>query len=192
MKIIFELFLTFAKIGLFTFGGGYAMIAIIEDECVEKKQWITAEDMMNVTVIAESTPGPIAINCATFVGFKQKGFIGAVFATLGMIIPSLIIILVIAAFLDHFLEIGWVANAFAGIKVAVAIIIIDAALKLKKKLKDKDVIFGVIFITSYLVMLLIDIFAWNISSIILMLAAALISLAVFTVSKLIRKGESRK
>ena len=192
MKKLFELFITFAKIGLFTFGGGYAMIAIIEDECVEKKQWITAEDMMNVTVIAESTPGPIAINCATYVGFRQKGFFGAVFATLGMILPSLIIILIIAAFLDHFLEIRWVYNAFSGIKVAVAIIIIDAALKLKKKLQNKDILFWIIFIASYRAMLLIDIFAWNLSSIILMLAAALISLAVFTVSKLIRRGETRK
>ena len=192
MKKLFELFITFAKIGLFTFGGGYAMIAIIEDECVEKKQWITAEDMMNVTVIAESTPGPIAINCATFVGFKQKGLLGAIFATLGMIVPSLVIILIIAAFLDHFLEIKWVANAFSGIKVAVAIIIIDAALKLKKKLKEKGTLFWFIFIVSYILMLLIDIFAWNISSIILMLASALIGLSVFAASKLIKKGEARK
>ncbi len=192
MKMLFELFLTFAKIGLFTFGGGYAMIAIIEDECVEKKQWITAEDMMNVTVIAESTPGPIAINCATFVGFKQKGLLGAFFATLGMVLPSLVIILVIAAFLDRFLEIQWVANAFSGIKVAVAIIIIDAALKLKNKLKEKGTLFWIIFIVSYILMLLIDIFAWNISSIILMLAAVLIGMSVFVISKLIRKEEIRK
>ena len=192
MKKLFELFITFAKIGLFTFGGGYAMIAIIEDECVEKKQWITAEDMMNVTVIAESTPGPIAINCATFVGFKQKGLLGAIFATLGMIVPSLVIILIIAAFLDRFLEIKWVANAFSGIKVAVAIIIIDAALKLKKKLKEKGTLFWFIFIVSYILMLLIDIFAWNISSIILMLASALIGLSVFAASKLIKKGVARK
>ena len=192
MKKLFELFITFAKIGLFTFGGGYAMIAIIEDECVEKKQWITAEDMMNVTVIAESTPGPIAINCATFVGFKQKGLLGAIFATLGMIVPSLVIILIIAAFLDRFLEIKWVANAFSGIKVAVAIIIIDAALKLKKKLKEKGTLFWFIFIVSYILMLLIDIFAWNISSIILMLASALIGLSVFAASKLIKKGEAHK
>ena len=80
MPILPDLFLTFAKVGLFTFGGGYAMISLIEDTCVRKKQWITHEDMMNVTVIAESTPGPIAINCATFVGYKQKGLPGAVMA----------------------------------------------------------------------------------------------------------------
>ena len=81
MNILLELFSIFAQIGLFTFGGGYAMISIIEDACVERKQWITHEEMMNMTVIAESTPGPIAINCATFVGYKKAGFLGAIFAT---------------------------------------------------------------------------------------------------------------
>ena len=88
MSNILDLFLTFAKIGLFTFGGGYAMISLIENSCVEKKQWITHDEMMNVTVIAEYTPGPIAINCATFVGYKQKGLTGAFAATIGMVFPS--------------------------------------------------------------------------------------------------------
>ena len=87
-----ELFLTFAKIGLFTFGGGYAMISIIENKCVEEKKWITHEEMMDMTVIAESTPGPIAINCATYVGLKKGGFLGALLATLGVVVPSFIII----------------------------------------------------------------------------------------------------
>ena len=87
MSIVLDLFLTFAKIGLFTFGGGYAMVAIIEDSCVRKKRWLTHDEMMDVTVIAESTPGPIAINCATYVGYKQKGLAGAVAATVGMV-PS--------------------------------------------------------------------------------------------------------
>ena len=83
-----ELFLTFMKIGMFTFGGGYAMISVVENACVEEKHWITHDDMMNITVIAESTPGPIAINCATFVGYKKRGLIGAAVATTGMILPS--------------------------------------------------------------------------------------------------------
>ena len=87
-----ELFLTFAKIGLFTFGGGYAMISMIENACVENKKWISHDDMMNITVIAESTPGPIAINCATFVGYKQRGLIGAIVATMGIVFPSFAII----------------------------------------------------------------------------------------------------
>ena len=103
--MLFSLFLTFFKIGLFTFGGGYAMIAVIENICVERKQWITHEDLMNVTVIAESTPGPVAINCATFVGYRQKGLAGALAATLGVVLPSFIIIWLISLFLDRFLEI---------------------------------------------------------------------------------------
>ena len=105
MHILLDLFFTFAKVGLFTFGGGYAMIVLIENNCAEKKQWITHDEMMNITVIAESTPGPIAINCATYVGYKQKGIVGALAATIGMILPSFCIIFAISALLDHFLEI---------------------------------------------------------------------------------------
>lgn len=133
MNIVLDLFLTFAKIGLFTFGGGYAMISLIENSCVEKKQWITHDEMMNVTVIAESTPGPIAINCATFVGYKQKGLTGAVAATIGMVLPSFCIIFLISMYLDNFLEIEWIAHAFMGIRIAVGILILDAALKRLKR-----------------------------------------------------------
>ena len=129
-----ELFLTFAKIGLFTFGGGYAMIALIEDACVERKKWITHEEMMDLTVIAESTPGPIAINCATYVGYRQKGFWGSVIATLGMVFPSFVIIYVISMFLDRFLEITLIANAFRGIKLAVGLLIVNAALNMLGKM----------------------------------------------------------
>ena len=120
MKKLLDLFLSFFKIGLFTFGGGYAMISIIENTCVEKKKWITHDDMMNVTVIAESTPGPIAINCATFVGYKHAKLPGSIAATLGVVLPSFIIIYIISMFLDNFLEIKIIANAFNGIKIAVA------------------------------------------------------------------------
>ena len=88
MNKLIELFVTFFKIGLFTFGGGYAMISIIEDNCVEKKQWITHDEMMNVTVFAESTPGPIAVNSATFVGYRVCGVLGSIAATLGVVVPS--------------------------------------------------------------------------------------------------------
>ena len=103
--MLLDLFLTFANIGLFTFGGGYAMISLIENACVERKHWITHDDMMNITVIAESTPGPIAVNCATFVGYRQKGLPGALAATLGLILPSFVIIYAVSVFLDSFLEI---------------------------------------------------------------------------------------
>ena len=124
--VLLNLFFTFMKIGLFAFGGGHAMIPLIEHACVEKKNWITHDEMRNLTIIAESTPGPISINCATYVGYKQKGLLGAIVATIGMVLPSLIILFVISLFLDRFLEITWIYNAFLGIKCAVGILIIDA------------------------------------------------------------------
>ena len=178
MNILLDLFLTFAKVGLFTFGGGYAMISLIENSCVEKKGWITHDEMMNVTVIAESTPGPIAINCATFVGYKQKGLIGAIAATIGMVLPSFSIIFLISMFLDNFLEIAWIAHAFMGIKIAVGILILDAAIKMIRKMQKKPIPLT-IMACAFLAMLLIDIFALHVSSITLMLIAAVISLAIF-------------
>ncbi len=137
MHILPDLFLSFAKIGTFTFGGGYAMLSLIENTCVEKKKWITREEMMNITVIAESTPGPVAINCATYVGYKQGKMPGAIAAMLGMILPSFLIIFLISKFLDSFLEITWIANAFQGIKIAVGILIVDAAVKLLKVMEKE-------------------------------------------------------
>ena len=168
MNILFDLFLTFAKIGLFTFGSGYAMISLIENSCVEKKGWLTHDEMMNVTVIAESTPGPIAINCATFVGYKQKGLIGAIAATIGMVLPSFCIIFLISMFLDNFLEIVWIAHAFMGIKIAVGILILDAAIKMIRKMQKKPIPLT-IMACAFLAMLLIDIFALHVSSITMML-----------------------
>ena len=182
MRLLIDLFLTFAKIGLFTFGGGYAMLSLIENSCVVKKQWITHDEMMNVTVIAESTPGPIAINCASYVGYRQKGLIGAAAATFGMVLPSFCIIFVISGFLDNFLEIPWVAHAFAGIKIAVGIMIIDAAVKMIRKM-HKTPVSAAITVCAFLSMLAIDIFALNISSITLMLIASAVSLTIFLVKR---------
>ena len=153
MNILLDLFLTFARIGLFTFGGGYAMISLIEHSCVENKQWITHDEMLNVTVIAESTPGPIAINCATYVGYKQKGLTGAIAATIGMVLPSFCIIFLISMFLDNFLEIAWIAHAFMGIKIAVGILILDAAIRMIKKMQKKPLPIA-IMICAFLIMLL--------------------------------------
>ena len=180
MNLLLDLFLSFAKIGLFTFGGGYAMIALIENACVEKKKWITHDEMMNVTVIAESTPGPIAINCATFVGYKQKGWTGAIAATVGMVFPSFCIIFLISMFLDHFLEITWIANAFKGIRIAVGILIIDAAVKMIRKMQKKPIP-RTIMLCSFAAMMLINVFSLRFSSISLMVIAAVISLVIFLV-----------
>ena len=134
--------------------------------------------MMNVTVIAESTPGPIAINCATFTGYKKAGFMGALAATFGMIVPSFIVIYLISMFLDNFLELTIIANAFKGIKIAVGILILDAAITMIQKM-HKKVLSRVIMVCSCIAMLCINIFAWNFSSIGLMLIAAVVSLTVF-------------
>ncbi len=191
MNLLLDLFLSFARIGLFTFGGGYAMIALIENACVEKKQWITHDEMMNITVIAESTPGPIAINCATYVGYKQKGLAGALAATVGMVLPSFCIIFVISVYLDHFLEIAWIAHAFQGIKIAVGILILDAAVKMLQKMKKKRLPLG-IMLCAFAAMLLIDLTSVRISSIVLMLAAGLVSLIVFLVKRPAVKGGAGK
>ena len=129
-----ELFLSFAKIGLFTFGGGLAMLSLIERTCVEKKKWITHDEMLELTVLSEATPGSIAVNGATYVGYRQKGVWGAVCATVGVVLPSFAVILLIALFLDHFLSIVWVANAFKGIKAAVGLLILDAGIRMLKKM----------------------------------------------------------
>ena len=181
MNILLDLFLTFAKIGLFTFGGGYAMISMIEDNCVEHKKWITHDEMMNVTVIAESTPGPIAINCATFTGYKKAGLAGALAATFGIVIPSFVLIYLISMFLDNFLEVTVFANAFKGIKIAVGILILDAAITMIKKMQKKKMP-RIILACSCMAMLCINIFEWKFSSIGLMLIAAAVSLTVFVLN----------
>ena len=188
MKQLLELFVSFAKIGLFTFGGGYAMLPLIERTCVEQKKWLTNDDMLNVTVIAESTPGPVAINCATFVGNKQKGFLGALFATLGMVTPSFIIILLISFFLESFLEIKWVAGAFQGIKIAVAVLIVDAAIRIFKKI-EKNALTLTITAVSCLTLLAVDFLSVRFSSVVILLTAAAVSFFVYLAK---RKGKGGK
>lgn len=185
MNILLDLFLTFLKIGAFTFGGGYAMISVIENVCVEKKQWITHDDMMNITVIAESTPGPVAINCATFVGYKKKGVIGALVATLGVILPSFVIIFLIAKVLDNFLEYRWIAAAFKGIKLAVGVLILDVGIRMIKQIVSGQTgmkyVQLVLMILSALTMLAINVVTLEISSIIVMLACGAVNLVVFLI-----------
>lgn len=188
MSILAELFLTFVKIGLFTFGGGYAMLSIVENICVEKKNWITHDEMMNITVIAESTPGPIAINLATFVGYKKGRMPGAMLATFGVVLPSFIIIFAISSFLERFLEIAWIAHAFWGIKMAVGILILDAALKMIKKMPKKPMQIGIL-IATFVVIMLVNVLKLHLSSIVVMLVAALISLAFFSIEKFRKKEE---
>jgi len=191
LPILIDLFLTFAKIGMFTFGGGYAMISLIENDCVEKKKWITHDEMMDMTVIAESTPGPVAINCATYVGYKKGKLLGAIIATVGMVLPSFIILFLISKYFDKFLEISWVANAFRGIKIAVGILIVDAAVKMLQKMK-KILMPIIIVACSFLTMMLIDIYSINISSMILLLVSVFIGIIVFVMKSHAKKREKKE
>ena len=182
MNLLLDLFLTFAKVGLFTFGGGYAMISIIENVCVEEKRWITHEEMMDITVIAESTPGPIAINCATYVGYKQAGIPGSLLTTVGVVIPSFVIIYLISTVMEHFLEITIVANAFRGIKVGVGLLILRVGLNMLRKMPKKPLP-RIIAAAAFAIILTVNFLGLKFSSITLMIAAGAVSLAVF-----LRKG----
>jgi len=162
------------------------MLALIEDICVEKKKWITHEEMMDITVIAESTPGPIAINLATYVGYKLRRIPGALIATLGMILPSFCIVFLISQFLERFLEIKWVSNAFQGIKIAVAILIIDAAIKMIKKM-DKKPFSITIMIAALISMLVINFLALHVSSLVILLLGAVAGLVFYAIHN--RKGK---
>ncbi|WP_432663025.1 chromate transporter [Wukongibacter baidiensis] len=132
-NILWELFSVFFRIGLFTIGGGYAMLPMLQREVVEKYEWATDEEIMDYYAIGQSTPGIIAINTATFIGFKKKGVIGGIIATLGMVAPSWVIIMSIAAFFQQFADNPWMKSAFSGIRVVVLVLILNAVIKMGKK-----------------------------------------------------------
>lgn len=133
MKELLDLFIVFARIGGFTFGGGYAMLPMLEKEVVNSRHWATEEELMDYYAIGQCTPGIIAINTATFIGYKTRGILGAIMATLGVAAPSLVIITVIAAFISNFMELSFVSSAFAGIRACVCVLILNAVVKLAKK-----------------------------------------------------------
>lgn len=144
MKDLLDLFLVFAKIGGFTFGGGYAMLPILQREVVETRKWATNEELMDYYAIGQCTPGIIAVNTATFIGNKRRGVLGGIVATIGCVTPSIIIIMLIAALIKQFADIVWVQHALAGIRVAVCVLVFDTVLKLAKK-SLKDVVTYLIF-----------------------------------------------
>lgn len=171
VKLALTLFLSYFKIGLFTFGGGYAMIALIEREFVVRKKWINEVELYEIIAIAESTPGPIAINCATFVGYKILGFVGSFLATLAVCIPSFAIIYLISVFYDAFMALTAVAYAFEGIKVGIAIMITVAGVNMIKKGKKNAFAVGV-FLLTFAAATCIDIFSLDFSTIYIILSGA--------------------
>ena len=156
MKELFDLFWTFARIGVVTFGGGYAMLPILQREVVDNKGWATEEELMDYFAIGQCTPGVIAVNTATFIGQKQGGTIAAIFTTLGVVFPSLVIISLLAGVIEAFSHLVWVQNAFGGIRVCVCVLITNAVVKLfKKAVVDKITL--VIFLAVALGSTLLDI-----------------------------------
>ena len=182
-KEYISLFLTMLKIGLFTFGGGYAMIALLENEFVSKKKWLEKDEFLDVAAIAESTPGPIAINAATYIGYKNAGVIGSVIATLGICIPSFIIIFAISLFFDAFLSLTYVAYAFKGIQICVVYLILSAGLKMLKQMKKTT--FNLIIISSTLVcMVALSLFAVRFSTIFYILISGTAGVVLYLLGKL--------
>lgn len=150
LKLLFKMFFTFAKVGCFTFGGGYAMLPMLQKEIIENNKWATEEEVMDYFAIGQCTPGVIAVNTATFIGFKTAGVIGGIVATLGLVFPSIVIISVIAAFIRNFTDIQVVQSALKGIQICVCALVLDAVIKLgKKSLVDRYCI-GV-FVLSFVV-----------------------------------------
>jgi len=189
IKGCFSLFLTMLKIGLFTFGGGYAMIALLENEFVAKKKWLEKDEFLDVAAIAESTPGPIAINAATYIGYKNSGMIGSIIATLGICIPSFVIIYAISLFFDAFLSLTLVAYAFKGIQICVVYLILTAGLKMLKQMKKT--VFNIIIISITLIcMIVFSLFAVKFSTIFYILISGVCGVAVYLLGK-IRKEEKQ-
>lgn len=187
--LLLSLFLSFLKVGAFTFGGGYAMIPIIQKEAVEKRKWVSDGDILEILAISESTPGPIAVNAATFIGFKVAGFWGSFFATLGLAIPSFAIILLISYFYETFMSWRIVQAAFKGLSVGVIILLFLAVLKLRKAI-DNNVISIVIFVVTLMGMLALNLFQITIPSVSLIFIGT--GLIVGLIITLLTRKEKKK
>ena len=186
MNIYLDLFLTFAKVGVMTFGGGYAMLPILQREVVENKKWAAEEELVDYFAIGQCTPGVIAVNTATFIGQKYKGIWGGIVATLGVVFPSLLIISALAGVIEAFSHLVWVQNAFGGIRVCVCVLIFDAVLTLFKKAVI-DIPSGVIFLIAFVLSLFT-----NFPIIGIVILAGILGVSVKTAKKLIKKGAEDK
>lgn len=185
-KECLSLFRTMLKIGVFTFGGGYAMIALLENEFVAKKKWLEKDEFLDVAAIAESTPGPIAVNAATYIGYKNNGIIGSIISTLGICIPSFVIIYAISLFFDAFLSLTLVAYAFKGIQICVVYLILTAGLKMLKQMEKT--VFNMIIISITLICTVIfSLFAVKFSTIFYILISGICGVVVYLLGKIRRE-----
>ena len=191
MSVLFAIFLSMLKIGCFAFGGGYAIIALLENEFITKRKWIEHDEFLNVVAIAESTPGPIAINVATYIGYKLKGVIGAIVATVSICLPSFVIMYLVSLFYKQFMEIQLVASAFKGIQICVVYLIASAGIKMLKKMK-KTVFSIAVFSVTCVGMILCTVLDIHISSVWFILAAGVLGLLIFFIKKSKSKGARKK
>ena len=191
MKKYLNLFFTMFKIGLFTFGGGYAMIALLENEFVSKKEWIEKDEFLDMVAIAESTPGPIAINAATYIGYQMLGFLGSLTATVAVCIPSFVIIYAVSLFFDAFLSLTLVAYAFKGIQVCVIWLILSAGLKMLKHMKKTA--FNILILSAVILcMVAFSVFSVSFSTIFYILISGCIGIFVYALGLLRGKKEADK
>lgn len=190
LRSLFALFITMLKIGLFTFGGGYAMIHLLDEELVKKKRWIDSDEFSDLVVIAESTPGPIAINCSTYIGYKKEKFLGAIVSTLGICTPSFTIIYLISLFFDRFLEISWVNSAFRGIQMCVVFLILKAGINMLKKMKKTPFSITVASLTL-LSVLLCSLLAVSFSTIFYILIFGTLGLSIYAFKTVRKRGEGK-
>ena len=191
IKSLAGLLFALMKIGLFTFGGGYAMIHLLDGELVGKRKWLDSDEFMDLVAIAESTPGPIAINCATYIGYKREGVPGAIAATVGISLPSFVIIYLISLVFNQFLEISWVASAFRGISVCVVFLIFAAGFKMLKKMKKTAFGIAVSSVTLAL-MLVFSLFSVSFSSIFYILIAGSLGALIYARGYIKGRGEGGK
>ena len=185
--MLWQLFFTFFKIGLFTFGGGYAMIANIREVVVTQHGWLDDDELLEIITVAESTPGPIAINLATYVGYRRRGVLGSVLATLGVVLPSLVIVFTISLFLDAFMANKYVAYAFVGVKCAVAFLILKAGIMMLRKIKKRPLpltLFGVVFV----LMLVCELLALSFRTVLTILAGGVIGILSYLIAQARKKG----
>ena len=180
IKKVGQLALTFLKIGAFTFGGGYAMLALLETEFVSRRQWMTMEEFMDMTAIAESTPGPMAVNSATYIGYRVAGPVGALVATLAVCLPSFVVIYILSFFFDRFLSLTYVAKAFRGIQAGVVYLIFSAGLKMLRSIEKNALSRGIAAVVM-LLMVVLTLLSVKVSSLIYILMSGLIGLAVYGV-----------
>ena len=187
LKTLIAIFLTMLKIGAFTFGGGYAMLALLQDEFVTRRAWLGKDEFLDLAAIAESTPGPIAINAATYIGYKQAGILGSVVSTLGICIPSFTIIYIISLFFDKFLSFTLVEYAFRGVQVCVIYLILSAGVKMLKGIKKTP--FNLIVITlSFSVLSVITLFSLRFSVVFIILGAGVVGTSAYLIGQ-VRGGK---